>query len=111
MLIKNLLFICIAVLAWYLTGYGLYNEAESYVGANSWLYASAGHEKVVDDHYLYWSFDITSMFLCPIFFSGPLAERTRLIAYGVYAVVLTAFVYPVISAWVWGNGWLMDAGF
>ncbi|KAK1306026.1 Ammonium transporter 1 member 3 [Acorus calamus] len=39
--------------------------------------------------------------------SGSIAERTQFGAYLVYSFVLTGFVYPVVSHWVWSPaGWL-----
>jgi ammonium transporter, Amt family len=46
-----------------------------------------------------------------VLFTGPLAERTRMIAYCGYAFILSGYVYPVIVAWVWGSGWLAQRGF
>jgi len=39
--------------------------------------------------------------------SGALAERTEFVAYMIYSFFLTAFIYPVVAHWAWGNtGWL-----
>ena len=39
--------------------------------------------------------------------SGSIAERTQFVAYLVYSSVLTGFVYPIVSHWVWStDGWL-----
>ena len=37
---------------------------------------------------------------------GSLAERTQTLGYLIFGIVLNAFIYPVIVAWTWGNGWL-----
>jgi Amt family ammonium transporter len=37
--------------------------------------------------------------------SGAVAERLKLEAYFAYTVALTAFVYPCVAHWVWGEGW------
>ena len=39
--------------------------------------------------------------------SGSIAERTQFVAYLVYSSVLTGFVYPIVSHWVWStDGWM-----
>lgn len=39
--------------------------------------------------------------------SGSIAERTQFSAYLIYSSILTGFVYPVVSHWVWSpDGWL-----
>ena len=36
--------------------------------------------------------------------SGAVAERMKLWAFAGFAVVMTAFIYPMEGAWTWGNG-------
>ncbi|MFK8080487.1 MAG: ammonium transporter [Granulosicoccus sp.] len=43
--------------------------------------------------------------------SGAVAERMKLWAFLSFAVVFTAFIYPVQGFWKWGGGWLDAAGF
>ncbi|KAK4493238.1 hypothetical protein RD792_017887 [Penstemon davidsonii] len=38
--------------------------------------------------------------------SGSIAERTQFVAYLIYSLFLTGFVYPIVSHWFWsGDGW------
>jgi len=43
--------------------------------------------------------------------SGAVAERMKLFAFLVFAVVMTGFIYPVQGFWKWGGGALDEAGF
>jgi Amt family ammonium transporter len=43
--------------------------------------------------------------------SGGMAERTKYIAYCVYSILISAFIYPVSCHWIWGGGWLGSLGF
>lgn len=43
--------------------------------------------------------------------SGAMAERTKFLAYLIYSVVISAVIYPVVTHWVWGGGWLAQRGF
>jgi Amt family ammonium transporter len=37
---------------------------------------------------------------------GTMLERTKFIVYILFAIPFCAFIYPLISHWVWGGGWL-----
>ncbi|WP_158737090.1 ammonium transporter [Alteribacillus sp. YIM 98480] len=41
---------------------------------------------------------------------GGFAERAKLSAYIVFAVLFSAFVYPVVAHWIWGSGWIGGLG-
>jgi ammonium transporter, Amt family len=41
---------------------------------------------------------------------GGFAERAKLSAYLVFAVLFSALVYPVVAHWIWGGGWLAEHG-
>ncbi|MDH3266158.1 MAG: ammonium transporter [Gammaproteobacteria bacterium] len=43
--------------------------------------------------------------------SGAVAERMKLWAFFLFAVVLTGFIYPVQGFWKWGGGFLNEMGF
>lgn len=43
--------------------------------------------------------------------SGAVAERMKLWAFLLFAVVFTGFIYPVQGFWKWGGGWLQAANF
>ena len=43
--------------------------------------------------------------------SGAVAERMKLWAFLAFAVVMTAFIYPVSGYWTWGGGWLSEEGY
>ena len=43
--------------------------------------------------------------------SGAVAERMKLWAFLLFAVVMTGFIYPMQGFWKWGGGFLEQAGF
>ena len=43
--------------------------------------------------------------------SGAVAERMKLWAFLLFAVVMTGFIYPLQGYWKWGGGFLDEAGF
>ena len=43
--------------------------------------------------------------------SGLVAERVKFGEFVIFALVLTAFIYPVSGSWQWNGGWLSELGF
>ncbi|MDX1795164.1 MAG: ammonium transporter [Hydrogenovibrio sp.] len=43
--------------------------------------------------------------------SGAVAERMKLVSFFVFAIVFTAFIYPIQGFWKWGGGFLDGLGF
>ncbi|MEK8132161.1 ammonium transporter [Paenibacillus filicis] len=41
---------------------------------------------------------------------GGFAERAKLSAYLIFAILFSVVVYPVIAHWIWGGGWLAEHG-
>ncbi|MFD0617146.1 ammonium transporter [Paenibacillus sp. GCM10027629] len=41
---------------------------------------------------------------------GGFAERAKLSAYLIFAIVFSSIIYPVIAHWIWGGGWLAKHG-
>src|SRR5919199_492848 len=41
---------------------------------------------------------------------GTMLERTKFAVYLIFAVIFAGFIYPTVSHWIWGGGWLTDLG-
>ena len=53
-----------------------------------------------------WFFSFTFVIASCTIVSGCLAERTRLLVYPLFTVVISAWVHPLLAHWFWSpNGW------
>ncbi len=83
-------------------GIGEENTAEAVLASGGDTYYS-----VRSDYFFQVVFVATAMSIV----SGAVAERMKLWAFLIFAVVMTGFIYPVQGFWKWGGGALDAAGF
>ncbi len=65
-----------------------------------------GHSKMAD-----FFFQVVFVATAMSIVSGAVAERMKLWAFLIFAVVMTGFIYPVSGFWKWGGGFLDGLGF
>jgi Amt family ammonium transporter len=121
-LAKNLLLYSVACIMYLLCGYQImYGASDSSVipslgfliGAdNSAAAVTGGGEEApyysnLSDFFFQVVFVATAMSIV----SGAVAERMKLWTFLIFAVVMTAFIYPVQGYWKWGGGFLDGLGF
>jgi Amt family ammonium transporter len=123
-LTKNIVLYAVACIMYMLMGYSLMYPGD---GVSSWwpglpsILGSA--DNAVDavvaggDDAPYYS-NLADFFFQVVFVatamsivSGAVAERMKLWAFFVFAIVLTGFIYPMQGYWKWGGGFLDQAGF
>lgn len=56
-------------------------------------------------------FQVVFAATCMSIVSGAVAERMKLWAFLIFAVIMTGFIYPIQGFWKWGSGFLNEAGF
>lgn len=108
-LLKNVLDACVGSLAYFLFGYAFAfgTGGNKFIGVGNFALSSYEGEPFNNYHFFFfqWAFAATAATIV----SGSVAERTSFYAYLLYAFFLTAFVYPVVTHWVWsGDGFLSD---
>lgn len=109
-LLKNLMDACIAGLVWWALGYGFaYGDAKAngFIGTKYFF----GIDLEKDDKLAAWFFQWAFAATAATIVSGSLAERVNINCYLLFSFVMTGFIYPVVCAWTWGEGWLYKMGF
>jgi Amt family ammonium transporter len=105
-LMKNLLDVCLGAIGYWAIGFGLaYGTSEfiniKFFGGGSFLYqAEAGFD------WAFFFFQFAFAATAATIISGAVAERTKFSAYLVYTFVVTSVIYPVVTHWAWGDGFL-----
>ena len=121
-LTKNITLFAIACIMYMLVGYNIMYPGEA---VNSWwpgisfllgadhtvedVLASGGetYYSGMSDFFFQVVFVATAMSIV----SGAVAERMKLFAFLLFAVVMTSLIYPLQGFWKWGGGFLDAAGF
>ncbi len=119
-LTKNIALFAVACIMYMLIGYGIMYPGDAAV--NSWwpglhgILGTTDHEvaaviaggegapyySTLSDFFFQMVFVATAMSVV----SGAIAERMKLWAFMVFAVVMTGFIYPMEGYWKWGGGFL-----
>ena len=112
-LMKNLIDACICGLVWWAFGW-----AFAYGPGGNAFIASGDYFRIFGDFEFgdetsgilaagsSWFFNFAFIVNAVTIVSGSVAERIRIEAYFVYAVVMTGLVYPVVAHWAWSaSGW------
>ena len=118
-LFKNLLDACIGAIFYYGIGSGLAKGSPSnygFVGTpfghrpSNFEYSDGGEGSGTLFYTEFFAFSFAATAATIV--SGSVAERSNLIAYFIYALAITVFIYPVVVHWVWNEeGFLYKMGF
>nr|WP_321470342.1 hypothetical protein [Halarcobacter sp.] len=106
---KNLIDTIFSIVVFWLIGFGLMFGTDSFglIGTDKFLIDGSDLE-------LNAIFFFQAMFAATAItiISGAVAERIKFNGYIVVAVLVTAFIYPIVGHWAWNeNGWLAQLGF
>ena len=84
---------------------GVENTADQIIAGTAGGVATDHSER--SDYFFQVVFVATAMSIV----SGAVAERMKLWAFLIFAVVMTGVIYPVQGMWTWGGGWLSTFGY
>jgi len=127
-LTKNLIVFALATLAFWVIGFGImFGDGTPFFGLNGFLLQGADNSPAVGDaayqgvfSSLSWAgVPLSAKFLFQLAFagtaativSGAVAERIKFIDFLIFSLLLVGIAYPITGHWIWGGGWLADAGF
>lgn len=122
-LTKNIALFAIASIMYMLVGYGIMYPAggNGFIPDIDWGFMFGGDHTVDavlgSDGETYYSgmadffFQVVFVATAMSIVSGAVAERMKLWAFLLFAVVMTGFIYPMQGYWKWGGGFLDELGF
>ncbi len=122
-LTKNIALFAIASIMYMLVGYGIMYPADGngFIPVIDWGFMFGGDNSVDEvmgsDGETYYSamadffFQVVFVATAMSIVSGAVAERMKLWAFLLFAVVMTGFIYPMQGYWKWGGGFLDELGF
>ena len=117
-LAKNLFVFALAVTAYWIVGYSIMyggSLAEGWLYFNGLFFDPTVTAETVADGGLVPTVDFLfqSAFAgtAATIVSGLVAERVKFGEFVVFALVLTAVIYPISGSWQWNGGWLSELGF
>ncbi|SES24067.1 ammonium transporter [Salipaludibacillus aurantiacus] len=108
---KTIFTVGIASLVFWAVGYGfIYGEGNAFIGLSDFFYGD--FNSVVDGlaGSVDFMFQLAFAAIALTIAFGGFAERAKLSAYIIFAILFSAFIYPVVAHWIWGDGWLAGLG-
>ncbi|WNF38218.1 ammonium transporter [Bacillaceae bacterium IKA-2] len=108
---KTIFTVGIASLVFWAVGYGfIYGEGNAIIGLSDFFFGDFTSEVDGLAGSVDFMFQLAFAAIALTIAFGGFAERGKLTAYIVFAVLFSAFIYPVVAHWIWGGGWLADLG-
>lgn len=99
--------------AWALFGYSLaFSPGGKFLGGGDYFFLqNVGLEtKGTIPHLLFMGFQATFAIITAALMSGAVVERKRFGPYLLFILAWSLLVYAPVAHWVWGGGWLANAG-
>ncbi len=102
---KNLMDFCIGTPIYWFIGFGIM------FGGTGALIGKVDLFSLHQDDYASMIFQTVFCATSATIVSGAMAERTKFSSYCIYSALISLIVYPISGHWIWGGGWLAQAGF
>ena len=106
LLVKNYFQFAIGIVSWWLIGFGFalgYTDSE-YIGEDHFGGEDWEKDNMFSKAVFYGLLGLFALFIINLC----IIERLQFWVYPMFAAFFMVWIYPVIVAWGWGNGWLMQ---
>ena len=108
---KTILTFSISSIIFWAVGFGLiFGKGNSLIGFSNFLYSGYDMDSLSLSGAVFFLFQLAFAGISLTIAFGGFAERAKLSAYLVFAVLFSVIVYPPIAHWIWGGGWLAEHG-
>ena len=112
LMLKNLMDFSTGSILFFVIGYGIMFGADraGLIGTDNFFLSNFTY---TDDSSFNWAFFMYQLMFAATaatIVSGAVAERLKVSSYLIYTVVISALIYPIVGHWIWGGGWLAEAG-
>jgi ammonium transporter, Amt family len=108
---KTILTFGISSIVFWAVGYGLiFGKGNPIIGFSDFLYSGYDIKGLSLSGSVFFLFQLAFAGISLTIAFGGFAERAKLSAYLVFAVLFSVIVYPPIAHWIWGGGWLAEHG-
>lgn len=104
---KNFMDFAVGALMYWALGFGLAYGGSTiggYIGYGEFFFNNP-------DRSVEWFFQVVFAATAATIVSGAMAERTKFVAYLIYTPFITGLIYPIVTHWTWGGGWLSEVGY
>ncbi len=105
---------CLATVLWMIVGYSLaFSEGNSFIGGLNNLFLTGIKLESLRDtipESVFMTFQMTFAIITPALITGAFADRMKFSALLLFSGAWVLLVYAPITHWVWGGGFLGDAG-
>uniref|UniRef100_A0A7S1XEM0 Ammonium transporter n=1 Tax=Compsopogon caeruleus TaxID=31354 RepID=A0A7S1XEM0_9RHOD len=111
-LILHILDPCVCAVLYYLIGYGFaFGQEGGFIGSSFFAFSpwTVFNDTAIDytNNYGFWFFQYAFASAAATIVIGAVAERCSPLGYFCFSTLISGFVYPVVSHWVWSaNGFL-----
>ncbi len=108
---KTILTFSIGSILFWAVGFGLiFGKGNSLIGFSHFFYSGYDIDSLSLSGAVFFLFQLAFAGISLTIAFGGFAERAKLSAYLVFAVLFSIIVYPPIAHWIWGGGWLAEHG-